>query len=99
MILRNGKFSGKILRKIFRTGKFFMENFPPHITTHTSTFGLILPSEDRPSHVAWYCEILGMDVDENRGTCGARDQSGMREGFLDTRLMLCQIFSTNLDLL
>jgi hypothetical protein len=23
----------------------------------------------------------------------------MREGFLDTRLMLCQIFSTNLDLL
>jgi hypothetical protein len=36
MILRNGKFSGKILRtifwKIFRTGKFSMENFPPHIT-------------------------------------------------------------------
>jgi hypothetical protein len=24
MILRNGKFSGKILRKIFRTGKFSM---------------------------------------------------------------------------
>jgi hypothetical protein len=33
MILRNGKFSGKILRKIFRTGKFSMENFPPHITS------------------------------------------------------------------
>jgi hypothetical protein len=36
MLLRNGKFSGKILRKIFwkifRTGKFSMENFPPHIT-------------------------------------------------------------------
>jgi hypothetical protein len=32
MILRNGKFSGKILRKIFRTRKFSMENFPPHIT-------------------------------------------------------------------
>jgi hypothetical protein len=32
MILRNGKFSGKILRKIFRAGKFSMENFPPHIT-------------------------------------------------------------------
>jgi hypothetical protein len=36
MILRNGKFSGKILRniflKIFRTGKFSMEKFPPHIT-------------------------------------------------------------------
>jgi hypothetical protein len=34
MILRNGKFSGKILRKIFRTGKFYMENFPPRITTY-----------------------------------------------------------------
>jgi hypothetical protein len=38
MILRNGKFSGKILRKIFRTGKFSMENFPPHITTDRSKF-------------------------------------------------------------
>jgi hypothetical protein len=39
MILRNGKFSGKILRKIFwkifRTGKFSMEEYPPHITTDT----------------------------------------------------------------
>jgi hypothetical protein len=34
MILRNGNFSGKILRKIFRTGKFSMENFPPHITRY-----------------------------------------------------------------
>jgi hypothetical protein len=38
MISRNGKFSGKILWKIFwkifRTGKFSMENFPPHITIH-----------------------------------------------------------------
>jgi hypothetical protein len=34
MILRNGKFSGKILRKIFRTGKFTMENFPPHVTSY-----------------------------------------------------------------
>jgi hypothetical protein len=32
MILRNEKFSEKILRKIFRTGKFSMENCPPHIT-------------------------------------------------------------------
>jgi hypothetical protein len=32
MILRNGTFYGKILRKIFRTGKFSMANFPPHIT-------------------------------------------------------------------
>jgi hypothetical protein len=36
MILRNGKFSGKILRKIFRMGKFCTENFPPHITIHMS---------------------------------------------------------------
>jgi hypothetical protein len=36
MILRNGKFCGKILRKVFRTGKFYMENFPPHITNSNS---------------------------------------------------------------
>jgi hypothetical protein len=35
MILRNGNFSGKILRKIFRTGKFSVENFTPHITNVT----------------------------------------------------------------
>jgi hypothetical protein len=46
MILRNGKFSGKILRKIFRTGKFSMENFPPHITTHDPSHG-VLPSLPR----------------------------------------------------
>jgi hypothetical protein len=44
MILRNGKFSGKILRKtfwkIFRTGKFSMENVPPHITRYSSSFTL-----------------------------------------------------------
>jgi hypothetical protein len=34
MILRNGKFSGKILRKIFRKGKISMKNFPPHITVY-----------------------------------------------------------------
>jgi hypothetical protein len=42
MILRNGKFSGKILRnflwKFFRTGKFSMENFPPHITSFQIKF-------------------------------------------------------------
>jgi hypothetical protein len=38
MISRNGKFSGKMLRKIFRTGKFSMENFPPHITTRQTYF-------------------------------------------------------------
>jgi hypothetical protein len=36
MILSNGKFSEKILRKIFRTGKFYMENFPRHITSLNS---------------------------------------------------------------
>jgi hypothetical protein len=43
MILRNGKFSGKIFRKIFwkmfRTGKCSMENFPPHITKFTYNQG------------------------------------------------------------
>jgi hypothetical protein len=37
MISGNGKFSGKILRQIFRTGKFSMENFPPHITNYNQT--------------------------------------------------------------
>jgi hypothetical protein len=37
MILRNGKFSGKKMRTIFRTGKFSMGNFPPHITTVTAS--------------------------------------------------------------
>jgi hypothetical protein len=36
MILRNGKFSGKILRKIFRAGKFSVEHFPPHITSYST---------------------------------------------------------------
>jgi hypothetical protein len=43
MILRNGKFSGKILRKIFlkifRTGKFSMEHFPSHITRDSPDHG------------------------------------------------------------
>jgi hypothetical protein len=31
MILRNGKFSGKILRKIFRTGKFSTSHHYPQV--------------------------------------------------------------------
>jgi hypothetical protein len=43
MILRNGQFSGKILLniflKIFRTGKFTTEKFPPHITRDSPDHG------------------------------------------------------------
>jgi hypothetical protein len=45
MILRNGKFSGKILRKIFRMEKFSMENFLPHITiNHVLDHGSVVIS-------------------------------------------------------
>jgi hypothetical protein len=51
MILRNGKLSGKILRKFFRTGKFCMENIPPHITNSQHVTGVT-------ARRAWYGATL-----------------------------------------